>query len=272
MCSSHSVSTFAGSSVGEESDEMVKVEPVSPVNPLGENVQEKPSNTVFVYLVLALQKEMKSYNRRFISIKESTIRRLEGCHVAVMTVVYMLLSVIKAEEQQSFLKQNQRELCKYENHFELFTKLDPHCNYLSCDMMNVLLDELTMTYRPFLEVKGEMDVYSKEVQDFMANTSLHLFCQALPYEEHDISPAFRRMVSQYYWPKNVTVEDIGRFQRQHALSHKLQSISMMVNSVLSDTPKSDLPKNDTEQQQMVSTYFPTIISDIHVLYTHRNHR
>ena len=34
----------------------------------------------------------------------------------------------------------------------------------------------------------------------------------------------------------------------------------------------NLPKKDTEQQQMVSIYILShYISDIHILYTHRNH-
>ena len=51
MCSSHSVSTFVGSSVGEESDDMLKVEPIFPVNPFGEIFQEKPSNNIVFCLL-----------------------------------------------------------------------------------------------------------------------------------------------------------------------------------------------------------------------------
>ena len=211
---------------------------------------------------LEVQREIKSFTIHFNAIKESTIKCLEACHIAVMTVVYMLLSVVSGNEQQKVLRQNYRSLRESKDHLELFSKLNPHWNYLSYDMLDLLIEELRIIDGNFETVGVQMDVYKKELQEFRMNTPLDQFCEALPYEEHELSPTFHKSVIEYPWPQIITLEDVYVFHNHFAQSYKLQSLAMMVKSVISDTLKAELP-DAAQQHQMVSAYFP-ILSEIFI--------
>ena len=57
--------------------------------------------------VETLKGEIKGLHRWFNCVKESTIKCLEKCRIAVMTVVYLLTSILSVDEH-SFLKRNTR--------------------------------------------------------------------------------------------------------------------------------------------------------------------
>ena len=179
-----------------------------------------------------LQREIKEFHQRFNSINVSTIQCLEECNFSVVTLVYMLLSVSIEEHVKQFLKENRNNLWKSENHRKLFAQLDPYWDYFSFDLLSNFLKELTLQNDCFIPIEETITVYNKDMQEFKAHTTLTLFCQVVPHEEYEPSKSFSKMVTEYQWPETVTLEDINRFQKHHTLSYGLQSLAMMVNSII----------------------------------------
>ena len=149
--------------------------------------------------------------------------------------MYMLLSVVRTKELKRVLEEKEKSLCKSDDHLELFEQLDPHWNYLSYDLLDMLLDKVTMINSSFHHVRNEMDIYKNDLRNFRERTELNLFCQTLPHEEYDHSPEFRKLVMAHQWPKTITLKDVELF-RVHVVeqSYTLQKLALMVNSVLAD--------------------------------------
>ena len=91
--------------------------------------------------VEVLEPEIEGLHQKFNSIKDLTIRGLEKCHVAVITVVYILTS-IQSQEHRVFLKENHKALRQCEDHLELFGSLNFYWNYLAYDLLDHLIGEL----------------------------------------------------------------------------------------------------------------------------------
>ena len=108
----------------------------------------------------------------------------------MVTVVYMLLSVVRVKEQEKMLEEKLVSLCKSEDHFELFEVLDPYLDYLSYDLLDMLLEKVTPLDDSFQSVRSEMDLYKQDLQEFRKRTSLELYCQIVPCEKYDHLPNF----------------------------------------------------------------------------------
>ena len=183
----------------------------------------------------------------------------------MVTVVYMLLSVVRVKEQEKMLEEKLVSLCKSEDHFELFEVLDPYLDYLSYDLLDMLLEKVTPLDDSFQSVRSEMDLYKQDLQEFRKRTSLELYCQIVPYEKYDHLPNFRKLVVAHRWPNTVTLEDVQMFG-EHVTEHSymFQKLAMMVNSVLED-----LSKEDTHAVSIIPLVCS--VSIIHDLYSLRYH-
>ena len=182
-----------------------------------------------LYLVAELQGNAKDFHRRFHAIKESTIQCLEGCKFSVVTLVYMIRSVCTSEHKKSL----EEGLYKTDDYRKLFGQMDPYWDYLSFDLLAILVKELSLNNASFIPIEDEITVYKKDLQDFKMHTTLTLFCQALPHEDYDPPQIFLKMVTEYQWPETVTLEDVEMFMKKYSLPYKLQTLAMMVNSVMS---------------------------------------
>ena len=182
--------------------------------------------------VEAVQTEIKGLHRRFNSLKKLTIKGLEKCQIAIMTVVYTLTTILTVQEHKSFLKENQKSLNESSNHWELFGKLNLYWNYLIYDLLENLVEELTLEHEWFQTVAGEMTVYKKDLEEFRRHTTLALFCEADPHTlNEDPPPGFRKLVVKFDWTETTTLEDVEKFRRQYASSYNLHTCAMMLNSI-----------------------------------------
>ena len=183
----------------------------------------------------------------------------------MVTVVYMLLSVVRVKEQEKMLEEKLVSLCKSEDHFELFEVLDPYLDYLSYDLLDTLLEKVTPLNDSFQSVRSEMDLYKQDLQEFRKRTSLELYCQIVPFEKYDHLPNIRKLVVAHRWPNTVTLEDVQMFG-EHVTEHSymFQKLAMMVNSVLED-----LSKEDTHAVSIIPLVCS--VSIIHDLYSLRYH-
>ena len=183
--------------------------------------------------VEAVQTEIKGLHRRFNSMKEKTIQGLERCWIAVSTVFYMLTNILTMPEHQQFLEENQKSLSESSNPWELFWKLNFYWNYLSCDLLEHLIEELALKHDEcFQTVAGEMAVYKKDLEQFRKHTTLELFCKADPRTPNKYHPpGFREMVVNFDWPPIKTLEDVEKFRRRYAGRYNLHTCAMMLSTI-----------------------------------------
>ena len=107
----------------------------------------------------------------------STIQCLERCRVTIVTVVYLLTSVLAVGEHKEYLRENRKVLRNSQDHWELFGELNLYWNYLSFGLLDGLLDELIEENADFIRIKEIMDKYKEDMQMFKELTTLALFCQ-----------------------------------------------------------------------------------------------
>ena len=114
----------------------------------------------------AVQDQVRGFRRRFKAIKQLTIECLEKCKIAVFTVVFMLTEIRAVDQHKVFLEEKHKTLRKSEDHWELFGYLNLYWNYLSYDLLDQLIEELTDQNKTFATIAGEIEVYKKDLRAF----------------------------------------------------------------------------------------------------------
>ena len=181
--------------------------------------------------VSAVRSEIEGFNRRFNSMKESTIDCLEKCNITCIWMVFILTSIVTFDMHKAYLDEKCEDLEKCESHLKLFIMLNFYWNYLSCDLFHQLIKELTWKDKSFESIAGKMVVYIKDLQEFRKRTTLKLFCQAVPYTNKDPPPGFRKMVNTHKWPDTITLEHVENFRKRFINTFNLQQCAMIVNSI-----------------------------------------
>ena len=219
--------------------------------------------------VEAVRREVRGFHRQFHHIKKSTIECLESCKIAITTVVFLLTSIHSVDEHKMFLEEKHKALCRCEDHWELFGVLNLHWNYLAYDLLDQLIEELTLKYDIILfvyrNVFEEMAEYKREIQKFRKRTTLKLFCQAMPHSVEDLPPGFRTRVIKHKWPNTITLEDVEVFRKCFLFTHDLRVCATMVSKFLQGSfTESAGPGYVTDQKTcvrvilfMITFYFRT---------------
>ena len=179
-----------------------------------------------------METEIESLHERFNALKDLAIKGLQKIGVAVLTVVYILTN-IRTQKHQIFLKENHKALRQCEDHLELFGSLNFYWNYLAPDLLDHLIGELTKKHEDFNTTASEMTAYKKDLEEFKKRTTLVLFCEADPRSlDEDPPPGFRKMVVKFEWSRTATLEDVEKFRRRYASCYDLQTCcAMMLNSI-----------------------------------------
>ena len=185
----------------------------------------------FTGSVVEIKAKIKHFHRRFNDIKESTVQCLEKCQMAVKMVVFLLTSICAMDEHEHFLKKNYKDLHDCKNHWELFGMLNFYWNYLSYDLLDQLLEELTLKKSSFEVIAEEMEKYKTDLQMFRQCTTLKLFCRADTSTECDPPPEFRMLVVKHDWPDTVTLEDVEKFRRRYSQTYNLRKCAMMLHNI-----------------------------------------
>ena len=186
------------------------------------------------FSVALVKAEIKGFRKRFKSIKQSTIRCLEKCCIAVMTVAYMLTEIRAVEQHKVFLEKKQEQLSASKNHWELFGKLNLYWNYLAYDLLDQLIEELTEEVNSFRAISEDMVGYKSDLRKFRKRTRLRLFCQAQNGSTagEEPPPGFKRVVVKHKWPKGVTLEYVETFRRRYARKYNLKECALMLGSII----------------------------------------
>ena len=110
--------------------------------------------------------------------------------------------------------------------------LNFYWDYLSYDLLDQLIEELTEKNKEFESFAGEMAAYKEDLQQFRKQTTLELFCLAEPSTlDDDPPPGFRKMIVKFDWPKTVTLEDVEVFRKRYACKYNLKECAMVLNTI-----------------------------------------
>ena len=162
----------------------------------------------------------------------STIECLEKCKMVVKTVVFLLMSIKAVDEHKMFLKKEHKTLRKCEDHWELFGDLNLYWNYLAFDLLEQLIEVLTLKQAEFDPIATEMASYKGELENFRRSTALELFCLAEASKlGANIPESFKEVVVKFEWPGEVNLEMVEEFRQRYAQAYNLDKCAMLIYSI-----------------------------------------
>lgn len=172
--------------------------------------------------------KIQEIERRFRALKKSTREGLEHRNIHVKVVVECLtdLPADDMPEHKVFLKSNIHILFQAEDHVELFGSLNFYWNYLAYHLLEHIVKELSVE-----EVKGEMEKYKNDLQQFLSETPAKVFCQAQKKRDIEPPPGFKKLVIKFTWSEEVTLLKVEEFRQQYAWQYNLRECAMLLFSI-----------------------------------------
>lgn len=172
-----------------------------------------------------VQAKIKRFQKRFHELKNSARECLEKYGVTVKRVADSLTSLPAddEEEHKQFLESHVSVLFNASNHSELFGTMNFHWNYLNYHLLDHVVEEFDLEV-----VKGEMEIFKKDLQRFREKTPLTLFCQAQRRRHVEPPAEFRQLVVEFDWPDEVMLEDVEKFRQEYAYHYSLRECALML--------------------------------------------
>ena len=166
----------------------------------------------------------------FDNLKNAIRECLERRRVLVSKVADVLTSLSPDfdEQHKLFTGSHVTALYRAANISEQFGIMNPHWNYLDPS----LLEHLVKKFR--LEVmKQQIEGYKSDLQQFRKKTPLNIFCQTQRRKRRRPQEDFEKMVAEFDWPENVTLEDVEQFRQEYASEYSLHECAMMIAQIRS---------------------------------------
>ena len=175
-----------------------------------------------------VEAEINLFQDKFRQLKSNTKRSLKKHNISVEDVADALTSLPADDvaEHKQFLESHVTALFKAENHSELFGIVNLYWNYLNYPLLDHLIQVFDLK-----EVKGEMEVYKKDLQKFRKKTPLTLFCKTQKKRHIKPPSEFAEMVMVFEWPDDVTLEIVEQFRQEYACHYGLRECAMMLAAV-----------------------------------------
>ena len=176
-----------------------------------------------------VKSKIEIFESRFTILKRSTREHLLSRKIDVKIVVERLteLKATDMPDHEVFLKENIRDLFKVDGIFELFGMMSTYWNYLSYHLLAHLIKEFSVQ-----EVKGEMEKYKVDLQQFLEETPIKVFCEAQEKKRRVKPPeGFQEMVTNFSWPENTTLSKVEEFRQQYVCSYNLQNCALLLNQI-----------------------------------------
>ena len=172
--------------------------------------------------------KIEKFEQRFNTLKTTTRKGLESSRMDVKVVVECLTNLPADDmpEHKVFLKENMNDMSQAEDLFKLFLLLNLYWNYLAYHLLEHLIKKLSVE-----EVKGKMKEYTSDLQQFMWDTPLKVFCQTQKKRAMTLPKGFDKMVAEFKWPENVTLGVVEEFRQQYAFHYKLRECAMMLITI-----------------------------------------
>ena len=175
--------------------------------------------------VTYVQAKVRRFEKRFNDIKKETRDTLQRRSVKIKAMADALLSLPAddMDEHKVFLESRIVNIYNANDHSELFGILSCYWNYLSYHLLEYLITEFSLE-----EVKGQMEVYKRDLQQFRMQIPLKMFCQSQKRRRVDPPPGFRKVVVEHHWPDTVTLEVVESFRQEFACHYSLHECAMML--------------------------------------------
>ena len=174
-----------------------------------------------------VQAKIRRFEKRFKDLKIATRESLKKKRVTVKQVADALTSLPAddVEEHKQFLESQTRISALYQatDHSELFGAMTNYWNYLSYQLLDFLIQEFELE-----EVKGKMETYKADLQQFRKKTPLKLFCKSQTRRHIKPPSEFREVVAEFEWPDDVTLEVVEQFRQEYACHYSLRECAMML--------------------------------------------
>ena len=165
--------------------------------------------------------------KRFNELKDYIKECLERHNVLVTKVADVLTSVSPdGDDSHKMFEKDLEKLYAAADHSILFGRLNFHWSYLDPSLLTRLVRELELK-----DVKERMEDYNFDLQQFRKQTPLSLFCRTQKRKKITLSAKFRKMVAEFDWPNDVTLEVVEQFRQEYASHYKLHKCAMMVADV-----------------------------------------
>ena len=178
-----------------------------------------------------VQAKIQKFEQRFNDLKKYTQKGLESRRIDVKAVVtsFTNLPADDKEEHKVFLEKHIHDLFQAESHEKLFALINIHYwNYLAYHLLEHLIKEFSVE-----EVKGEMKTYKSDLEQFMRDTPLEVFCETQKRKILNVPEGFEKLVVKFTWPKDqkVTLEKVEEYRQQYAYHYNLREFAMMLITV-----------------------------------------
>ena len=162
--------------------------------------------------------------KKFQCLRELTKRRMETHQISLEQVAEYVTSLPFDTENMhpELLKSLGTVLYQVADHFELLGAMIYYWHYLCYD----LLDDMTRTFK-LDEVHNVLQVYKRDVQRFLEQTTLVEFCQTEKMKRV-CPPKFTELVTEFSWPTTVKLERVEQFRRDYLRTYHLLDYAMIL--------------------------------------------
>ena len=181
-----------------------------------------------------MENEIETLHKNFSSLVHKTLRCLNQSIITTMHLIVTLTSTLAVDAHKQYLKRQHHKFQKCTTHTDVFYQLNLYWDYLSCDLLDKLIVQLSYTDKQFKPLKTEMGQYKRKMQRFRRHTTLILFCTVNKGREDTIPQAFKRNVYHALRQKDVTLDHVEKFREDYARTLNLKKCARMVHQVLID--------------------------------------
>ena len=138
------------------------------------------------------------------------------------------LKIADISDHEQFFNENMDHLFNINSIYELFVKLNFYWNYLSYDLLAHLINKFSME-----KVKEEMEKYKIDLQQFLDETPIKVFCKAQKKKRRVEPPdGFTEMVAKFKWPDNTMLSNVEEFRQEFACSYNLYKCALLINQII----------------------------------------
>ena len=175
-----------------------------------------------------VKKMINELYMRFNELKKNIKESLIQHDILVSEVADVLTSISPdGDDNHKIFEKDHEKLYTAADHSVLFGRLNFHWSYLDPSLLTRLVRELKLKD----VVKEKMEEYNLNLLRFRKQTPLSVFCRTQKRKRIKLSAEFRKMVAEFDWPKDVTLEVVEQFRQEYASHYKLHEFAMMVADV-----------------------------------------
>ena len=148
-----------------------------------------------------------------------------------MQLVVERLTALKLADKpdhEQFFIENRDCLVKANGIYELFITMNSYWNYLSYDLLAYLIKGFSVQ-----EVKEEMEKYKIDLQQFLDNTPIKVFCKAQEKRRRVEPPdGFTELVAKFKWPDTTMLSKVEEFRQEFVCHYNLYKCALLINQII----------------------------------------